>query len=201
MHLISCFNERTKPVRSKGLLLCLNASPKVAIEQEDQILKFQGGYVQVSRCTKGEHWAHIVTHDGECTDESIFESVNRRITTVKVNGNPLLLDRLPNLLKVSLKIAPALPRHGAAEVAVQKSGWAISFPGAWTVLEENAGGFSFRVRVYSSVTETRLDRAYPATVIGEFPAAHLEELEVLVSPPLLARSPVSTGKTSQPAFA
>lgn len=186
MKLISCFNERNQTVRSKGLLLALDANPQKRIEQEDQILKFPGGYVQTARCSTGEHWAHVVTFNGDRNDELFVESKTRRITKVKVDGRPLLLSNCEALCKVSLKIAPLPPQHAAAEVAIQKNGWGISFPGGYLMLEETASGLRFRVRVFSRVEETRLDRAWPVATIEQFPATHLQELEVDLSDPLAA---------------
>lgn len=182
MKLVSCFNEKVKQVRTKGLLLQLHGDPAKAIEQEDQILKFKGGYIQIARCDNGDYWTHIGVHRQDCNNELLVESCHRSIEMLWHGNNTVLLSHREHLCKVSVLVAPAAPRHAEADTA-SLCGWGMSFPGGYIVLEEDAPGLWLRFHGNGEVIETRLDHCHPYG-IEKLPMGTGNDLAVRISPPL-----------------
>lgn len=180
MKMLSCINERIRPVKSKGLLCKLFGDPKIAIEQELQLLKFPGGLIEIARCDNGDHWAHVFAYSGDRCEDTLVESHRRHLAEVRVNGAVHVQPYPGAAVHAAIRIVPGVPQHDlAADIA--KDGWGMSFPGGFAVLREQGRELAFHVRVLSSVNDTRLDHDYPHP-ITDLPLG-IEQLDVRLSAP------------------
>lgn len=92
---------RAKIIHSDDAIMIKFNGDKNSPEPSTAVIKFPGGHVEVSRCSNGSYWAHIVAVDNKnITDSRIDYAFNENNTQSVID-----LPRANEVVKIALNIS------------------------------------------------------------------------------------------------
>lgn len=68
-----------------GCVVLVEGDPKKRPEPSSHVIKFPGGWMELSRTSNDEYWAHLSVHKGQILDDLHTEQVRGTVTETRID--------------------------------------------------------------------------------------------------------------------